>query len=166
MSVRSILTCAVTGSFLLMGTWALAPGDVNACGMKHGMSHQSGQQSSEQGAGHQMHGGHHKGMHSEGCGGGKHAGMKKHGGSGCGMMQVETAPAEIIRSEAPGAIQFVQACSQCHGIPDPAQHAAEEWDDVFDRMLTKMERHGMALPEEKDQKEILTFLKANAEDLF
>lgn len=158
---------------------------------KKAMAHQDCAQGAKggghqmQGEGHQMHGGRGKGMHSAGCGGGRHGGhggghgkhagggqhggMHKDGGSGCGMMQVESAPAEIVKSDAPGARQLVQNCSQCHAAPDPAQHQANEWEEVVARMLMKMEHHGMELPSEKDQQELLEFLKGNAEnaeDLF
>ncbi|HRO61887.1 MAG TPA: hypothetical protein PK177_22460, partial [Burkholderiaceae bacterium] len=33
---------------------------------------------------------------------------------------------------------FVQACNQCHVLPDPAQHSASEWPDVLGRMQRHM----------------------------
>lgn len=29
---------------------------------------------------------------------------------------------------------FAEACSQCHVLPDPSQHTAQEWPDVVERM--------------------------------
>ena len=34
---------------------------------------------------------------------------------------------------------FVQACNQCHVLPDPAQHSASEWPDVLGRMQRHMQ---------------------------
>ncbi len=34
---------------------------------------------------------------------------------------------------------FAQACSQCHALPDPSQHTAEEWPRVVARMRENLE---------------------------
>lgn len=34
---------------------------------------------------------------------------------------------------------FAQACSQCHALPDPSQHTAEEWPRVVARMRDNLE---------------------------
>ncbi len=34
---------------------------------------------------------------------------------------------------------FAEACSQCHALPDPSQHTAEEWPPVVERMRDNLE---------------------------
>lgn len=40
--------------------------------------------------------------------------------------------------ESPGAISFKNTCSQCHALPDPKIHTAEEWPAVVERMKVNM----------------------------
>ena len=41
-----------------------------------------------------------------------------------------------------GAQLVAQYCGQCHDLPSPVFHTAEEWPSVFERMLTRMEMMG------------------------
>lgn len=37
-------------------------------------------------------------------------------------------------------------CSQCHGIPSPNGHSADDWRPAFRRMLQHMERSALMMP--------------------
>ena len=42
--------------------------------------------------------------------------------------------------DSEGAHLTASYCSQCHGIPSPASHSAQDWVPVFRRMVLRMER--------------------------
>jgi len=69
-------------------------------------------------------------------------GMMHKGGMG-GMMGEDQAPLpELLPEQLPdpkseGAELTVRYCAQCHNIPSPATHSAEEWREV----LSRMDRH-------------------------
>ena len=46
---------------------------------------------------------------------------------------------KIPEVNAPGAESFRVACSQCHALPDPRMHTANEWPTVVERMQKNME---------------------------
>ncbi|WP_457652291.1 hypothetical protein [Rhodocaloribacter sp.] len=96
-------------------------------------------------------------------------------------------PAGIPAEELPepnseGARLVAKYCSQCHGIPSPARHSAEEWVPTFRRMVRRMEHssrmgrmmgrgrwmrgprgmHGAAAPTVAEQRVMLAYLQANA----
>jgi len=53
---------------------------------------------------------------------------------------LDPADAELVQALEHGAGRmFADACSQCHVLPDPAQHTAEEWPDVVSRMRENLE---------------------------
>lgn len=68
----------------------------------------------------------------------------------------------LKNATGPGAKQFFQTCSQCHGLPDPKLHEADAWNQVVERMLMIMDHHGVPIPDEKAQAEILDFLKTGS----
>jgi mono/diheme cytochrome c family protein len=47
---------------------------------------------------------------------------------------------QLPDSQSEGAQLVARYCSQCHGIPSPASHAAEDWPATLRRMLMHMER--------------------------
>lgn len=60
-----------------------------------------------------------------------------------------------------GAAAFVQVCSNCHALPDPASHTASEWPAVLERMEINMKNMGFGgLPAEQ-KTAILSYLKEN-----
>jgi cytochrome c2 len=61
--------------------------------------------------------------------------------------------------ESPAGKAFHAACSQCHTLPDPGQHTAEEWPAVVERMKGYMASMGKAVPDEKELGEIVGFLQ-------
>lgn len=48
-------------------------------------------------------------------------------------------PAALPRSHAPGAPLLTRYCTQCHELPGPGHHTAEEWPAVLERMYVLME---------------------------
>ena len=48
-------------------------------------------------------------------------------------------PARYPDVNAPAGESFRRACSQCHVLPDPRRHSAEEWPAVVARMQRNME---------------------------
>ena len=43
---------------------------------------------------------------------------------------------------AKGASLFKETCSQCHPLPDPKLHSAEEWPKVVEMMRNNMQAMG------------------------
>lgn len=57
-------------------------------------------------------------------------------------MPVGIRAAELPDPTSTGAQLVSRYCSQCHGIPSPASHAAAEWEGTLRRMVMHMERGG------------------------
>jgi len=65
--------------------------------------------------------------------------------------------------DAPGKDRFVATCSQCHGLPDPKQHAAQDWVAVVRRMNVHMEKMlGSVLSQDEMQRIVLYLGKASS----
>jgi hypothetical protein len=65
--------------------------------------------------------------------------------------------------------KFQRACNQCHELPDPAAHAAEEWPGIVARMQSNMEWMNRVVGSVADPREprfeperIVAFLQAHA----
>jgi cytochrome c5 len=67
--------------------------------------------------------------------------------------------AESAALETPGARAFKSICSQCHALPDPEKHTAQEWPVVTERMKGYMKSMGKAVSEENELLEIIGFLQ-------
>ncbi len=80
------------------------------------------------------------------------------------------AEPEIARALERGAGRmFADACSQCHVLPDPSQHTAEEWPKVVERMRDNLEWMNRAVGGRLDAREpqlsvadIVGFLQTHA----
>jgi cytochrome c5 len=48
-------------------------------------------------------------------------------------------PDQLPDAGGPGAILMQGYCTQCHALPGPGRHSAEEWPQVLDRMLVLMD---------------------------
>lgn len=57
---------------------------------------------------------------------------------------------------------FSQICVQCHVLPDPIQHTAEEWPTVVDRMLGYMTVQNKLVPNKQQTEKIVEYLKKNS----
>lgn len=60
--------------------------------------------------------------------------------------------------DTPGLALFRQTCSQCHALPDPALHAADEWPAVVERMRGNMETMGKRVIADRERDEIVGYL--------
>ena len=65
-------------------------------------------------------------------------------------------------SDAPGLALFRQTCAQCHALPDPTLHTADEWPVVVDRMRKNMRAMGRRVITDPERDEIVGFLATEA----
>ena len=61
--------------------------------------------------------------------------------------------------DTPPGRAFNTTCMQCHALPDPRQHTAQEWPSVVARMRGHMTAMGKILPDETATDEIVDFLQ-------
>jgi cytochrome c2 len=72
------------------------------------------------------------------------------------------SPGSLPSPESSGAILFTDICSQCHSLPDPKLHTAEEWPKVVERMQANMQSMGKKVISDPERKEIIDYLAQNA----
>lgn len=58
-----------------------------------------------------------------------------------------------------GGDLFIEVCSRCHPLPDPAQHHGSDWPAVVERMRGYMVESGQDLPTEAEWQRIVDFLR-------
>ena len=75
--------------------------------------------------------------------------------TGCSMTQT------IPESESPGAKLYLKKCTQCHGLPAPQRHTAEQWDHLLVMMQSFMDQRNLAFPAD-EKKLIRDYLHKNA----
>ena len=61
--------------------------------------------------------------------------------------------------DTPSGIAFLQTCAQCHALPDPKQHTAQEWPGVTTRMNQNMQLMHKPLIQPKEEALIVQFLQ-------
>lgn len=61
-----------------------------------------------------------------------------------------------------GREEFSVVCSQCHALPDPRVHAAQDWPTVYARMERNMERMQVQPPGGSVSTDILLYLQTAA----
>jgi len=64
--------------------------------------------------------------------------------------------------DTPPGRAFGTTCMQCHALPDPKQHTAQEWPSVVARMRDHMTAMGKILPDETTTNEIVDFLQRHS----
>ncbi len=57
---------------------------------------------------------------------------------------------------------FEVMCSQCHVLPDPKQHTADEWPGVVGRMTQNMKTMGKPIPDREMLETVVEFLQTHA----
>jgi hypothetical protein len=63
---------------------------------------------------------------------------------------------EGLLPDAPGRLLFAQKCGSCHGLPDPRQHAPDDWVSVVRRMNGRMQDLlGTVLSQDEMQRVVL-----------
>ena len=63
---------------------------------------------------------------------------------------------------SPAGKTFMATCSQCHALPDPKQHTADEWPTVVARMTRNMDAMGKAVPDQETLEAIVAYLQKHA----
>jgi cytochrome c5 len=80
-------------------------------------------------------------------------------------------PALLPEPQSQGALLLARYCSQCHNLPGPGTHTAEEWPAVVERMNLRMQMMsgpnmmGMMIdsPNESELQVILRYLQKHAQ---
>ena len=71
-----------------------------------------------------------------------------------------------IRSEplagGQGREVFERVCSRCHALPDPAQHTADQWPAVVERMRDDMDRMEVSVVTDAEAERIVRYLQRAA----
>lgn len=79
------------------------------------------------------------------------------------------SPEGLPEPDSRGATTLVLYCVQCHDLPSPTMHTAQEWESVVNRMEKEMQqRRGgvlirVMMPPEKDWKILRSYLAKNAQ---
>ena len=87
-----------------------------------------------------------------------------------GMLPPGITPQDLPEPESRGATLLSTYCSQCHNLPSPRMHTAEDWPRVAGRMLMRERMmagmRGMMMrvkaPTPQDEEALLQYLKAHA----
>ena len=72
-------------------------------------------------------------------------------------------PGMLPSPESKGAILFKETCSQCHALPDPSLHTAQEWSAVVERMRFNMQAMGKRVIPGQEKKKIVDYLMSHAQ---
>ncbi|MDA8421993.1 MAG: c-type cytochrome [Nitrospiraceae bacterium] len=85
------------------------------------------------------------------------------------MLPLGITPEDLPLPDSPGAKLLVRYCTQCHNLPSPAMHTAEQWPGVTSRMFSRMSMMSamigmmnVELPSSEEQQAIVSYLKTNA----
>lgn len=96
--------------------------------------------------------------------------MMNGGMMGGGMMggsatspQSNTDSNDQTSGNDPGARLFQRDCSQCHALPSPLAHKANQWSSVVERMRTHRRQYGGRDLSDKETQSILDYLKKHAQ---
>lgn len=83
-----------------------------------------------------------------------------------GMLPPEIRPEDLPDPNSRRAKLLDRYCSQCHNLPSPAMHSAEEWPQVANRMFMRMSTMsgmmGIESPSSEEQQAIVSYLRANS----
>lgn len=87
-----------------------------------------------------------------------------------GMLPPGITPQDLPEPESRGAKLLNTYCSQCHNLPSPRMHTAEDWPRVAGRMLSRERMmagmRGMMMqvkaPTPQDEEALLQYLKTHA----
>jgi cytochrome c5 len=86
-----------------------------------------------------------------------------------GMLPPGVKPEDLPDPESPGANLTTTYCTQCHNLPSPLMHSAEEWPPVAGRMISRermMEGRsgmmGIKAPSSHEEEVLLEYLKTHA----
>jgi len=68
-------------------------------------------------------------------------------------------PESLANKQGTTADAYINVCSRCHALPDPAAHSAKEWGEVVDRMTKNMTNLGMEPMTAEQRMEIIAYLQ-------
>ena len=71
-------------------------------------------------------------------------------------------PGALPSPRSKGAILFAATCAQCHALPDPRLHTAQQWSQVVARMRKNMVTMGKTVPDAATLRTITEFLQDSA----
>lgn len=77
-------------------------------------------------------------------------------------------PSLLPEPKSKSARLLQRYCTQCHYLPGPGRHTAEEWPVVIERMKTRFDMHrqmmgGIAVPTESESKTLTDYLQTYAQ---
>jgi cytochrome c5 len=91
--------------------------------------------------------------------------VQHHGHAGAVLPQAMNQAA-LPDAQLPGARLLGSYCTQCHGLPNPALHSAEEWPAVAERMYGRMQLLSPAgrvrKPDAREFEAIVDYLQTHA----
>jgi cytochrome c5 len=71
-------------------------------------------------------------------------------------------PESIPSPRSKGALLFAASCSQCHALPDPQIHTAEQWPGVVGQMQSLTRSMGKPAMSSEQKREIVDYLAKHA----
>jgi cytochrome c5 len=91
--------------------------------------------------------------------------MSHHGHAAAAMPQ-GMDPSALPDAQLPGARLVGGYCTQCHGLPNPALHSAQEWPVVAERMYSRMQLMSSSgrvqAPDAREFEAIVDYLQTHA----
>ena len=77
-------------------------------------------------------------------------------------------PEKLPDPQSTGAQLLVQYCTQCHELPGPGMHTADEWPSVDDRMIRRMRMmggmmHDINAPADNEFRTLVAYLQRHAQ---
>jgi cytochrome c5 len=83
-----------------------------------------------------------------------------------GMLPPGVKPGDLPDPDSKGARLLTRYCSQCHYLPSPRMHTAEEWPHVVVRMFNRMRMMsgmmGIESPSPEERQIIVAYLEAHS----
>lgn len=83
-----------------------------------------------------------------------------------GLLPPGVRPENLPDHEGKGAKLMGRYCGQCHDLPSPAMHSAQEWPAVAGRMFARImmmaDMMDIENPSDEEQEAIVSYLKTNA----
>lgn len=89
-----------------------------------------------------------------------------------GVVPSGVTPEALPDAESRGARLLARYCVQCHALPSPAMHTAEEWPPIVARMIGRMRmmdgkgpmmmRHEVRAPAPEEASTLVDYLRAHA----
>ena len=84
-----------------------------------------------------------------------------------GNMPHGISPTILPEPESVGAKAVTEYCVQCHALPAPGMHTAEEWPAIVGRMNMRMQMMegmmGIDAPDQKDLTAVIDYLQTNSQ---